>query len=176
MATPEDLNSRDEASVMTNIADKIACEVTTRVGSHRGVVFDRVFPSYRVSCHPNGTFGISSPSVNVFFHSRSVAEQEDKRVMVREIRSSDGREVLSERVLILTEAEDVLRIVRSPCQSVSAIARVVELSEAEKAEIDNKQAKLAANAAVLLKAAGRRLKGADAKRLVNGSVRPFDLE
>src|ERR1035437_6295515 len=111
MTTTEVRRSTAEQALITDLAGDISYGVITRVGSSRGVIVDRVFPSYKVSYHPNGSLGISSPSVNVFFYPRDVAGQTHQQEMVREIRTADGRDVLSRRALTVEEAQGLSRIV-----------------------------------------------------------------
>jgi hypothetical protein len=133
-----------EQALMTDVTGDIACGVINRVGSNRGIVVDRVFPLYKVSYHHSGSLDISSPNVNVFFYPRDVVGQINQQEMVREIRTADGRNVLSKRTLTVAEAQGLSRIVVFPSQreqledateETLIIDRLVSISEEEQGGI-----------------------------------------
>jgi hypothetical protein len=155
MVSNEARRSPAEQALMTELTGDIAYGVIARVGSGRGVVVDRAFPSYKVSYHPNGNLGISSPNVNAFFYPRDVEGQANQQEMVREIRTADGRDVLSERTLAIEEAQGLSSVVTHPSQrelltdatgivigEALIIDRLVELSDRECLEASTRVAEL----------------------------------
>ncbi|HUD09744.1 MAG TPA: hypothetical protein VMR77_03005 [Patescibacteria group bacterium] len=163
MANTEAERSPAEQALITDATNSVVDSIIEAVGSRRHAVSQRCFP-YTVTYHLDGSFGINSSNVNVFFHPRDIIGQQGQREMAREILSVDGRQVLCERTLKLKELQRLSRIVAFPNQEVD---RLVELSDEECSEAAGRQAEIALEATELEEEAQARVNARNAAGLLH---------